>query len=143
MSVILDRDGRPVADLYPEWTDPGAPLPSHPVLLPLQRFLSEGGARKDAVLLPNTFNVATLPPPVLACPLLVLDYPAFADGRAYSQARLLSRAGHYKGQIRARGKAVVLDQLKMLKTCGFTQFELREDQNVSACASLLGLTFPR
>ncbi|MDP3858080.1 MAG: DUF934 domain-containing protein [Stagnimonas sp.] len=143
MSLLLDRLGQRIPDLYPEWTEPGTPPPGQPRLLTLERFMEEGAPAAAAVLLPNTANVLSLPASVLACPLLVLDYPAFADGRAYSQARLLSRNGRYSGELRARGGAVVYDQLRMLKICCFTQFLLRADQDDEACSLLLSSTATR
>lgn len=138
MSVVLDRRGNLIDNLFPDW-DEGSPgtLPSRPSLLTLARFLDAGSPPGHAVLIPNTADIAAIPAPVLACPLLVLDYPLFADGRAYSQAKLLSRLPNFTGQLRARGNAVVYDQLRMLRTCGFTEFQLRSDQDAAACAHLL------
>ena len=137
MSLLLDRLGQRITDLYPEWPEGSVLPPGQPRLLTLERFLEEGAPAGAAVLLPNTANVLSLPASVLACPLLVLDYPSFADGRAYSQARLLSRNRRRAGELRARGGAVVHDQLRMLKRCGFTQFMLRTDQDVESCSQLL------
>lgn len=134
MSRILDRRGEPVADRYPPATEQAV---SAPALLTLERFLAEGSPAGHAVLLPNTADVQALPEPVLQAPLLVLELPGFADGRAYSQATLLSRNPRFRGGLRAQGAAVVLDQLKMLHRCGFGEFRLRDDQPVDACAGLL------
>lgn len=133
MSRILDRQGEPVADRYPPATEAG-PAAS---LLPLDRFLAEGSPAGHAVHLPNTADVGNLPDTVLQAPLLILDFPGFADGRGYSQARLLSRNPRLRGGLRAQGAAVVLDQLKMLRSCGFSEFRLREDQSAEACVKLL------
>lgn len=134
MSTVLDRQGAPVADRYPT---AGEGATSVPALLPLERFLTEGCPADCAVLLPNTADVQNLAEEVLAAPLLVLDFPGFADGRGYSQARLLSRHPRFGGGLRAQGAAVVLDQLKMLRSCGITEFRLRDDQPVALCAGRL------
>lgn len=48
---------------------------------------------------------------------IYLEFPSYADGRAYSQAVLLRRHG-YTGFLCASGPAVTLDQLPQLLACG-------------------------
>jgi uncharacterized protein (DUF934 family) len=60
-----------------------------------------------------------------------LQFPKFADGRAFSQARLLRQRLGFAGHIRATGD-VLVDQLQMLQRCGFTQAVLRADQSLEA-----------
>ncbi len=60
-----------------------------------------------------------------------LQFPKFADGRAFSQARLLRQRLGFAGDIRATGD-VLIDQLQMLQRCGFTQAVLRADQSLEA-----------
>lgn len=55
--------------------------------------------------------------------LIELHFPTFADGRAFSQARLLRIRYHFEGDIRASGE-IVQDQLAFMLSCGFNQFEL-------------------
>ena len=47
-----------------------------------------------------------------------LHFPKFADGRAYSQARLLRQRRQFTGEIRATGD-VLIDQLVHMARCGF------------------------
>ena len=61
--------------------------------------------------------------------LIVLDFPAFTDGRAYSQAKLLRERFKFSGELRATGD-VLCDQLDYLAQCGFSAFVLRDDQSV-------------
>ena len=58
-----------------------------------------------------------------------LNFPKFADGRAYSQAYLLRRRMGYTGEIRATGD-VLLDQLQQMQRSGFDSAVLRADQNL-------------
>jgi uncharacterized protein (DUF934 family) len=68
--------------------------------------------------------------------LVAINFPAFADGRGYSYARLLRERYNYPGELRAIGD-VLIDQLYYLKRCGFDAFALRSDQNMQlALASL-------
>ncbi len=56
-----------------------------------------------------------------------INFPKFADGRGYSAARLLRERFAYKGELRATGD-VLIDQLYLMKRCGFDTFALRDDQ---------------
>ena len=58
-----------------------------------------------------------------------LHFPAFTDGRAHSQAFLLSRRLGFRGEIRATGD-VLVDQLPLLARNGFTVAALRADQDL-------------
>jgi uncharacterized protein (DUF934 family) len=59
-----------------------------------------------------------------------LDFPKFADGRAFSQAFLLRRRLGFTGDIRATGD-VLIDQLVQMQRTGFTSAVLRADQDVA------------
>lgn len=76
------------------------------------------------VELPNTTKVADVKPWINRVALIVLPFPAFTDGRAYSLARLLREEG-FKGDLRARGN-VLPDQLQFMKQVGFSSFELSD-----------------
>ncbi|WP_283786513.1 DUF934 domain-containing protein [Bermanella sp. WJH001] len=57
--------------------------------------------------------------------VIALNFPAFADGRGYSLARLLKERYHYKGEVRAIGD-VLIDQLYFMKRCGFDTYLLKD-----------------
>jgi uncharacterized protein (DUF934 family) len=59
---------------------------------------------------------------------VVLHFPAFSDGRAFSQAFLLRRRLSFTGEIRATGD-VLIDQLQQMQRSGFSQAVLRADQS--------------
>lgn len=75
-----------------------------------------------AVALANTEPVEELAPHVGRLRLIVLHFPKFNDGRAYSQARLLRGRLGYTGELRATG-GVLQDQLPFLLRCGFDSFD--------------------
>lgn len=54
-----------------------------------------------------------------------LHFPAFTDGRAFSQAYLLRRRRKFAGDIRATGD-VLIDQLVQMQRTGFSSAVLRE-----------------
>jgi uncharacterized protein (DUF934 family) len=58
-----------------------------------------------------------------------LNFPKFADGRAFSQAFLLRRRLGFAGDIRATGE-VLIDQLVQMERSGFSSAVLREDQDM-------------
>ena len=65
-----------------------------------------------------------------------LNFPKFSDGRAFSQAFLLSRRLHFKGDIRATGD-VTADQLAQMQRSGFTSAVLRADQDLALAERVL------
>ena len=75
-----------------------------------------------AVSLANTDPVEDLAPHVGRLRLIVLNFPKFSDGRAYSQARLLRGRLGYAGELRATG-GVLQDQLPFMLRCGFDSFD--------------------
>lgn len=74
--------------------------------------------------LPNDVTPKQLGDDLVRFALIVLSFPRFTDGRAYSQARLLRRHG-YKGELRADGN-VLRDQLLFMRRCGFDSFVVSE-----------------
>lgn len=67
---------------------------------------------------------------------VVLQFPKFSDGRAFSQAVLLRRRLDFQGDIRAEGD-VLIDQLLQMQRTGFSQAVLRADQNLAHGRNLL------
>jgi uncharacterized protein (DUF934 family) len=65
-----------------------------------------------------------------------LHFPKFTDGRAFSQAFLLSRRLGFKGGIRATGD-VLADQLAQMERSGFTEAVLRADQDLAVAERVL------
>jgi len=61
--------------------------------------------------------------------LISLNFAVFADGRPFSQAKLLRDRFGYRGDIRARGE-VLRDQLSFMQRCGISQFCLAEGEDV-------------
>ena len=67
---------------------------------------------------------------------IVLQFPKFTDGRAFSQAFLLRRRLGFTGEIRATGD-VLIDQLAQMQRSGFSQAVLRNDQSLDHGRKLL------
>ena len=71
-------------------------------------------------------------------PAVMLHFPKWTDGRAYSQAVLLRGRLRYGGEILAHGE-VLIDMLPLLRRCGFDAVQLRADQDAEAAARALEL----
>lgn len=78
------------------------------------------------VAIPNDLDLHQLTPLLSQLALVALDFPSFADGRAFSQAQLLRRAG-FSGQIRARGD-VTWDRLRFMHRCGIDAMEIAAER---------------
>ena len=89
------------------------------------------------VTLPNTVDIETLADDLHRLALVVLQFPKWVDGRAYSQARLLRTRYRYGGEIRATGD-VLVDMVPLLARTGFSSAQLRRDQKIDVAERALG-----
>ena len=92
------------------------------------------------VKLGNDHEVEDLGPDLLRFALVVLHFPKWVDGRAYSQARLLRSRYRFQGELRATGD-VLVDMLPLLERTGFSSVVLRADQSIADAERALGF-FP-
>ncbi len=91
----------------------------------------------NALLLNNTDDVLALAEEIRRHDTVVLQFPKWTDGRAYSQAVLLRGRVRYAGAIVASGD-VVADMAPLLRRCGFDQVQLRADQRIESAQRTLG-----
>lgn len=124
----LLKGGRAVAD---DWLhlDDADPLPADGVAVTVsgERWERErdellGRRGPVGVRLGNGTPVERLVPDLPRLGLVALNFPKFSDGRAYSQARRLRRAG-YAGELRATGN-VLQDQLLLMARVGFDAVQM-------------------
>lgn len=92
---------------------------------------------RTGVTLANTDAVEGLEADLPRLALVVLQFPKWVDGRAYSQARLLRARYRFAGEIRATGD-VLVDMMPLLQRCGFDAVALRHDQSREAAERALG-----
>ncbi|MEL4180614.1 DUF934 domain-containing protein [Roseateles sp. PN1] len=90
--------------------------------------------------LSNDFDVETLAVDLPRLSLIVLNFPKWVDGRAYSQAHLLRARYRFAGELRAAGE-VLVDMLPLLARTGFTAVQLRAGESVEAAQRALAF-FP-
>lgn len=101
-------------------------------------YASEADLSAGALVLSNTDDVVARADEIRQHAAVVLDFPKWTDGRAYSQAVLLRGRVRYAGEIRAGGD-VVADMLPLLMRCGFDGVQLRADQRIETAQRALGL----
>lgn len=75
------------------------------------------------VVLQPADDVRALVPILERVSIVALTFPAFSDGRAFSQAMLLRQRLGYAGALRAVG-TVLLDQVPLMLRTGFDSFEV-------------------
>lgn len=85
-------------------------------LLPQQRI---------GVEIPNTFRPELLAPVQDQLSLVIVQFPAFSDGRGFSIGRMLREQG-YTGTLRANGR-LVPDEFAFARACGFDEVEMSDE----------------
>ncbi len=111
------------------------------VVLPLVRLL-EGdksaikGAGQVGALVPAGTDFRTLAPLVDTLALIVIEFPAFTDGRGFSLAVRLRKDLGFKGEIRAVGP-VIPDQTLFLLRAGFDSVDIADSRRVGAFKTAL------
>lgn len=101
-------------------------------LLPLDQYLSNGkGVSNCGVWLASSEDVYALQEVINEIPVIACQFDAFADGRSFSQARILREHLEYKGHIRAIGN-FIQDQFHYLLRCGFDEFSVEDSADIAS-----------
>jgi uncharacterized protein (DUF934 family) len=134
---IVEDDWIVLQDGLAEQREGEAEDPAGGMIVPLPRWRSERAALLSAgtalgVLLPNTEDVEAVYPEIGDRPLVALQFPTFADGRALSQAVVLRTRLGFTGELRAIGD-ITRDLVFWLGRCGFDAIVPRLDQDLEAC----------
>jgi uncharacterized protein (DUF934 family) len=143
MTARILKSGHLVED---EWTllEDGrseVESPGGNIIVTLARWRAERDAllaRHAAVgvLVPNTTDIEAVHPEIGDRPLIALQFPAFTDGRALSQAVVLRKRLGFRGELRAVGD-VIRDLVFWLGRCGFDSIVPRKDQKLEDCRAAL------
>ncbi len=115
---------------------PQIDMPLEKLIIPFELWLTAYQSNVSSALfngikalsLENTTDVNLLKPWLDKLSLIVLDFPKFTDGRAYTQAVELRRYLDWQGELRAKGD-VLRDQLSHMQRCGFDSFAIRQDKD--------------
>ena len=106
------------------------------VIVSMQRWLNDHGVllargtRVGVVLRPGDDLQALIDCELHELWLVAIEFPTFAEGRGYSQARLLRSRHDYHGDIRAIGD-VSRDRIAFMERCGFNELELSQGQSAT------------
>jgi len=123
----LISNGACVEDRWRHLSDEETLPKAGAVIVPLAR-LPEAFAVSGldiGVVVPNVTEIAALESALPRVALIAISFPAFSDGRGFSLARLIRRAG-FKGELRASGR-LIADQYGHAIACGFDTLEIAQD----------------
>jgi len=137
----LVRNGRIVAERFIKVEDDASIPTEGPVLIPGERFLADASelvARggEIGVTWPNNRDIDQLAPYLDRLALVALVFPAFKDGRAYTQARILRERFGFRGELRATGQ-VLRDQFLFMQRAGFDSFEVKKEADAQVFADVI------
>lgn len=141
----LIKDGAVSDNTWQRQTGEIAPadLPAGNLLVSLsywQEHRSELASRAAEIglTLENTEDVTNAAIDFNQFPVIEVFFPAFMDGRGFSQGRLLRERCGYTGELRAGGK-IIRDQLCYLRRCGFNAFAF-DDASIDLEKAVASLT---
>ncbi|MDE2166004.1 MAG: DUF934 domain-containing protein [Alphaproteobacteria bacterium] len=126
--MLLDKHGVLGPDTWRHLGDDEPAADGEAVTISFKRWQAEGERWREhsgplGLRLPNDIAPAAIAAALDRVALVVLNFPRFVDGRAYSQARLLRDRFGFRGELRAAGN-VLRDQLLFMARCGFDSFEV-------------------
>jgi len=130
MPLLINREvvqNDPWQFVTAEAIEAGEPLPVGSVAVPLAYFVEHKAnllARSGevGVTVNGGDDLQALIASLADVSLVAVEFPVFRDGRGFSIARKVVRAG-FKGEVRAVGD-VGRDRLEYMESCGFNAFEV-------------------
>ena len=114
-----------------------APVPTAgAIVVSLKRWLSDGEAltarsSRVGVAVEAGADAQAHLSNLAGRPLIALAFAKFADGRAFSYARMLRDRFGFKGELRAIGD-VLIDEIPLMLRCGFDEFEVTSPSALAA-----------
>lgn len=134
--MVLWRRGGFVEDSWAFVAD-GVPAPdAGPIVVSLSRWLTERQALSSrsapvGVAVEAGAEAQAHLAELAGRPLVALAFAKFADGRAFSYARLLRDRYAFKGELRAIGD-VLIDEIPLMLRCGFDTFDVTNAPTLKA-----------
>ncbi len=107
-------------------------------IMPFSQWLShqESFEHCPGVWIEASDELEPLAPYLDRIPLIAIRFPAFVDGSGFSTGALLREAMGFEGELRAIGNLMV-DQVPMLRRCGFNAFSLASIEQLELALQLL------
>ncbi len=123
-----------ISDIYYHADDSAILLPDQPATVSLERWLLErqkiiNSGMDIGIRLKSTQDINSIKDDLQHFAVIILNFPNFTDGRAYSQASILRQHLNYKSEIRATGD-VSYDQLQNMQRSGFDAFEVSKKLDI-------------
>lgn len=142
--MALIKDARVVADPWRSLAADEAVPNDRPVVISWERFQAERAAwiargQPLGVRVPPEVPAGDIAAELSNFALVALEFPKFADGRAFSTARLLRERYGFKGELRAVGE-VLRDQLLFMARCGFDAFAIADERAAAALGAFREIT---
>jgi uncharacterized protein (DUF934 family) len=131
---IVDDTWQRIIEITADANLPKDDVPGGNIIVPFAYWLEnkESLVNKDGMLgvcIDGDVDIQDVVKDIEHFDLIALDFPAFADGRSYSHARLLRDRYNFEGELRAVGD-ILRDQLFFMQRCGINSFQLREDKDI-------------
>lgn len=122
----LFKGGAFVADPFRAWMEDDDPRTVRYVHVPLPVFLEHGEAvlanpHPLGLLVAPADRVEDVGADLARFTSVAIQFPAFTDGRGYTNARLISERYGFGGELRAVGD-VLADQIPLMRRCGINAF---------------------
>ena len=132
--MALIKDGVLARDPWTQLDDAADLGEAERPIISLERWLADGDklARYNGPLgirLKADQSPALIADDLARFDLVALEFPKFADGRAFTYARLLRERHGYTGELRATGD-VLRDQYQFMLRCGFDAFEVADSASI-------------
>lgn len=117
-------------------------MPAGDVIVSLARFQAEGEGllaegRRVGVRLQSHEEAEALAYDLPRLAVVALEFPKYRDGRAYTNAYVLSGRLKFKGQVRAVGD-VLREQAGFMVRVGFDAFEPADDASANEWQAAIG-----
>jgi len=130
--MSLLKFGKIIDDRWVHWPDDGPEPELGPVIVSLRRWrddrdhlLERGCPLGIRLTVDQTPGEISDDLPFFE--VVALDFPAFTDGRSYSNAKRLRERYAFKGEVRATGDVLRDQYLNMLR-CGFDALEVKDGE---------------
>lgn len=136
MQHLINSKGLYVAN--DEWTLYDAGQPSAPrTIYPFSLWEEQGHELQGGVSVEDFDNIDSITPLLDRVALVLFNFSKFADGRAFSHAKLLREQYQFNGDIRATGD-ILPDQANYLFRVGFSSLAFPNQERAETAAAVMG-----
>jgi len=130
--MSLLKSGKIIDDRWVHWQDDEPEPDLGPVIVSLRRWRDDRGQLLErgcplGIRLTSDQTPGEISDDLQYFDVVALDFPAFTDGRSYSNAKRLRERYAFKGEVRATGDVLRDQYLNMLR-CGFDALEVKDSE---------------